>query len=292
MQQSYSGINPSIAEWKGQEITDFQEDLRIKVNARLSEKWFYTHMKSGKSSMPRIDMLNILSKYAGYANWDDFIFQNQAAFPNLVKVEQANRYFILVPVTAVIIVIVLFLFFKLFNTREYRFCFIDADTHEPITNGKTEVLLLMAKESPVNYRCGTDGCFRLRTDQSKIKMVVSSQYYRTDTITRILKKLELNETINLHANDYELMIHYFSMMKVDDWEKRKKLLENMIDDAAMIYQVMSDKEARGMALYNKQEFIDMMTVPSGGLRNLEILESRIQKEKIVVLRFRINSRKK
>jgi hypothetical protein len=60
----------------------------------------------------------------------------------------------------------------------------------------------------------------------------------------------------------------------------------------MIYQVMSDKEARGMALYNKQEFIDMMTVPSGGLRNLEILESRIQKEKIVVLRFRINSRKK
>jgi len=27
MLQSYPGINPSISEWKGQEIVDFQEEL-------------------------------------------------------------------------------------------------------------------------------------------------------------------------------------------------------------------------------------------------------------------------
>ena len=59
-----------------------------------------------------------------------------------------------------------------------------------------------------------------------------------------------------------------------DPEKRKNLLEAMIDDSVMIYQVVNDKEATGMALYNKQEFIGKMTMPSGSLRNIEILDSR------------------
>ena len=88
------------------------------------------------------------------------------------------------------------------------------------------------------------------------------------------------------------MIHYFSTMKVDDWEKRKRRLEAMIDDAAIIYQVVNDREATGMAIYNKQEFIDKMTMPSGSLKNIEILSSQLRDEKIMVLRFRINDRKK
>jgi len=123
-------------------------------------------------------------------------------------------------------------------------------------------------------------------------MVVTAQYYRTDTIVRILKKIDRNETINLHADDYALMIHYFSMMKVDDWEKRKKRLEEMFDDRAMIYQVFNDKDATGMALYNKHEFIDRMTMPSGSLKNIEILGSQFRDQKIMTLRFRINDRKK
>jgi hypothetical protein len=296
MQQSYPGINPSISDWKGQEIIDFQEELRIKVNARISEKWFYTHMKSGRASFPRIDMLNLLSRYAGYANWDDFVFKNSDSLPGeppaSPRHRSANRYFIMVPLLTLAIVCIFYGWFRLFNTREYTFCFFDADTREPITTSKIEIRLLPEGESPVNYAVGPDGCFKLKTDQSKVRMVVTAQYYQADTITRILKKLELNEMVSLHANDYALMIHYFSMMKVDDWEKRKKRLEAMIDDAAMICQVVNDKEATGMALYNKQEFIDRMTMPSGSLRNMEILDSKVRNEKIVVLRFRINDMKK
>lgn len=72
MMQSYPGIDSEISNWKGQEITDFQEDLLRKVNGQLSEKWFYTHMKGESESLPRIDVLNILSQYAGYSNWQDF----------------------------------------------------------------------------------------------------------------------------------------------------------------------------------------------------------------------------
>jgi hypothetical protein len=223
MQQSYPGINPVISEWKGQEITDFQEELFAKVSAHISEKWFYTHMKASNNTLPRIDVLNLLSRYAGYSNWDDFIFKNPGLAPSdsLPTGKSANRYFILVPALVLIIVCIFYGLFKLFNTREYQFCFYDADTKEAITNVKIEVRLLLDGESPVTGYCSSDGCFFLKTDKSLIRMVVLSPYYITDTIVRVVRKLDQKEIISLHANDYALMIHYFSQMKLDDWEKRR-----------------------------------------------------------------------
>ena len=59
-----------ISEWKGQWIVDFQEDLTAKAQGRVSEKWFYTYFRTTEvSKLPRIDMLNLLSRYAGYENW-------------------------------------------------------------------------------------------------------------------------------------------------------------------------------------------------------------------------------
>jgi len=287
MQQSYPGINPSISEWKGQEITDFQEELLNKVNANISEKWFYTHMKSAHASLPRIDVLNFLSRYAGYSNWDEFVFKNRELFPVVSSQKSADRFFIIIPALVLFVVCLFYLLFKLFNTQEYKFCFFDADTREPVTNGKIEICLLLENESPVTSYCSPDGCFLLKTDKSRIRMVISSPYYKTDTIVRILKKLNHNEIISLHANDYALMIHFFSQMKVADWEKRRSRLEKMIDDGAMIYQVFSDKKATGMDLFNKQEFIDKLTMPSGSLKNIEVLDTKLRDGKIIILRFRV-----
>jgi len=291
MQQSYPGINPSIEDWKGQEITDFQEDLRIKVNATISEKWFYTHMKSSQGTIPRIDVLNFLSKYAGYANWDDFIYNNKPVIPSIRNAKKANRLFILVPVLAAVILGTLFGIFKLFNTQEYRFTFVDADTHEPISSGKIEVILLQDGESPAHFLADSNGCFLLKTDKSKIQMVVNLPCYLTDTIVRIVKKMNRDELIMLKPDDYALMIHYFSTMKVDDWEKRRDRLREMINEDAMICQLISEKDNTGMAIYNKQEFIDKLTMPSGSLKNIEILGSQFIDGKLVVLRFRIKEKK-
>jgi hypothetical protein len=292
MQQSYPGINPSMAGWKGQEITDFQEELRIKVNANVSEKWFYTHMKSSHTALPRIDMLNFLSKYAGYTNWDDFVFKNKTLVTTGVYKNNSNHYFIIVPLLALVIVGILFGVFKLFNIQEYKFTIIDADTREPINGGKTEIILMLEGESPVHFLAGSDGVFNLKTDKSKIKMVVNSPCYQTDTIVRIVTKLNRHELIMLKPNDYELMIHYFSTMKVDDWEKRRKRLNEIIDEGAMIYQVINNKEATGMALYNKQEFIDKLTMPASTLKNIEILGTQYKNGKMMVLRFRTSDNTK
>ena len=292
MQQSYPGIDPSISEWKGQEITDFQEELLKKVNAHISEKWFYTHMKSACNSLPRIDVLNLLSRYAGYANWDDFVFRHREMETFLVvspkPTASPNRYFYLVPLLVIVVMAGFYGLFRLFNTREYRFNLYDADTREPITGIKIAVRLFPEGESPVDLISDTNGSFTLKTDKSIIRMIISNPYYHSDTISRILKKLNGEEIISLHADDFALMIHYFSKTNVADWEKRRRKLEQMIEDSAMICQVVNDREATGMELFTKQEFIDKLTMPSGRLKNLEILDTRYRNDRISALRFRVN----
>jgi len=291
MQQSYPGINPNMAEWKGQEITDFQEELLQKVNAHISEKWFYNHIKSQNESLPRIDILNLLSKYVGYANWDDFVFQNRDKVASKKIITKGSRYFVLVPLLLVSVMVILFFLFKLLSTQQFHFSFYDAHTHEAIISDQIEIKLLLENESPINYFADTVGNFFLKTDHSQIKMVVSAPYYKSDTIIRILKKFDREQKIGLHANDYALIIHYFSVMDVDDWQKRRNYLAKIFDDAAIIYQVLNNKNAPGMELYNKEEFIDKLTMPTRSLKHIEILETKFKDDKIMVLRFRINKKK-
>ena len=286
MQETFPGMNSNISEWKGQEIADFQEELLQKVNAHISEKWFYSHMKSVKDTLPRIDILNLLSKYAGYSNWDDFRFKNpgkEAIVTNTIK--KANRYFIYVPLLVLGILGILFFFFKMVSTKDYQFHFYDADTKEPVTNSIIEVSVLLEGESPVSYLCGPDGSFILRTDKINVHFVVKSPLYQTDTIIRILDKFHREEIVQLRPNNYAMMIQYLSTMNVKDWQKRRDQLNLMIADSALIYQVF-DKEAVGVDLYNKWEFINKLTLPSTGLKDIEILDTRYKGDKITLIRFK------
>lgn len=62
-----------ISKWKGIDIIYFQEDLRKKAKGNISEKSFYTYFKNSPvNKLPRIDMLNLLSIYAGYESWYEF----------------------------------------------------------------------------------------------------------------------------------------------------------------------------------------------------------------------------
>jgi len=285
MRQSYPGINPVISEWKGQEIVDFQEELSRNVNAHISEKWFYNHMKTDSPSLPRIDMLNLLSRYAGYANWDDFKYKHaDHSFP-VPSPSTSNRYFFYVPALVVVVLGILFLFFKLFSSREYTFRFYDADTAEPITNTIIEVSVLLPGQSPVSHLCRPNGSFTIKTDKTVIRFMVESPYYETDTIIRILDKFNRDETVKLRPDNYALMIHYFSTMNVKDWKDRRDQLSRMIADSALIFQVF-EKETIGVELYSKWEFINKLTLPSSGLKNIEILDTRYQEDKISMIRFR------
>jgi len=285
MQRTYPSVNSDISEWKGQEITNFQEELSASVNGHISEKWFYTHMKSGSGSLPRIDVLNLLSRYAGYQAWDDFIFRNKAEVSSISTLKRANRVFIIVPLLVVGVLTLLYLVFKIYNTHEYRFCFYDADTRESITNNIIEVSMLLPEESPVNFLCSQDGCLSLKTDQATVTLVVKTPYYHTDTVIRLLDRFKKEEMVRLRPNNYALMIHYFSRMNVKDWQQRRNQLDNMISDSALIYQVYGSGTA-GMELFTKWEFINKLTMPATSLNQIEILDTRYIGDRIMMLRFR------
>ena len=286
MQRSFPGINPNLSEWKGQEITDFQEDLFLKAKGRISEKSFYTHFKSGRETLPRIDVLNLLSRYAGYLNWDDFRFRHADTPLPAVTSGRANRVFILVPLATIGLLLLFIGLYRISGARHYAFSFYDADTREPLRD-PVELLLLSDRESPVSYLSGPDGSVVLKAVRGEVKLVVKSPYYLTDTITRILKKYNSRERIGLRQNDFAMMIRYFSEMKVDDWKRRREQLDRMFDDKAVICQVYRNKNGPGMALLNKEEFIDRLTMPSGSLRQIEVLDTRLFHEKIMILRFRV-----
>lgn len=79
----------NISKWKGIDIIYFQEDLRKKAKGNISEKSFYTYFKTSPVvKLPRIDMLNILSIYAGYNSWYEFKKQNLFAGELLAENEE------------------------------------------------------------------------------------------------------------------------------------------------------------------------------------------------------------
>ncbi|WP_415325305.1 hypothetical protein [Chryseobacterium sp. MMS23-Vi53] len=71
--KEYTPSFDDISKWKGIDIIYFQEDLRKKAKGNISEKSFYTYFKNSPvTKIPRIDMLNLLSIYAGYDSWYEF----------------------------------------------------------------------------------------------------------------------------------------------------------------------------------------------------------------------------
>jgi hypothetical protein len=285
MQRSYPGIPGDIGDWKGQEIIDFQEELKKRVNEHLSEKWFYLHMKSESGKLPRIDTLNLLSRFTGYAGWNDFIYQNKTSGKEKPHPDHSNRIFYLLPVLLLLLFGTVFLVIKLGTFREYRFCLVNQLTKKPVMGEQVEVIILRENDSPEYASCDSAGCFSTRTNKSRIRFVINAPYYRKDTIHFRLGSKDRYRIVPLRTNDFALMIHYLSNAKVVDWQARRAQLDMIFSDNAMIYQVLMDDDL-GMEVYNKWEFINKITLPAAGLKNLEIIETTFSGEQISALWFR------
>jgi hypothetical protein len=287
LQQHVPSVPPLIENWKGQDIVYFQDDLMNKVKGTISEKWFYTHLKLEGDKLPRIDMLNMLSRYVGYTDWNDFKEKKKQEIPNIIEksdLPKPKRKKFRLLALAIAICLIFVILFLVFRPRTYTFCFYDAVQQTLLTNQNIEIILLNEGESPIYKHCDK-GCFSVKSTKSKIRFIVKTPYYITDTITRILDNPERNEVVKLHANDYAMMIHFFSKSKIDDWQKRRKQLNLMFTENAQIYQMYGNEEL-GMELYNKTEFINKLTMPVRSLQNIEIIETIYTGNRISMLKFR------
>ena len=356
---NYTPSTEDISKWKGIDIIYFQEDLRKIAKGNISEKSFYTYFKNSPvTKLPRIDMLNLLSVYAGYASWYDFkknhlfadeilkdfeelsaeltheldeIVQKSAPYPAeniqkpkpetskpapettdseviLQKSTSENQFnkqesaqnsnnakttvplikkYLWIGISVVLAVIIAVLGFKdeLFSKKFY-YSFIDADRNSRI-NAELQVQILKEDESPILYIAKPNEPFVYTTKSKHLTMVVSSPYYRTDTIQRNLETAPEAENIELKPNDYAIMLFYYSK-SLKDLKRKRETLNYLISDNALIYQVY-DNETYGVETMDKQRYINLVTLPSTSLENLEVIDTKNDKDnKIIMIKFKID----
>ena len=282
----FPGASEQIQDWKGQTIHLFQDDLFEKVNQNISEKWFYNHMKTSTDKLPRIDMLNILSRYCGYVDWQDFIYRHRETSGIALQGKKANpnKIFIYVSLLTLLTVAIIYIFYSISSTRNYQFCFINADDRSSIRSENIKMELFQQNESPLYYNSDSTGCIEFWTNTIKCQFVITAPYYKRDTITRMLKKYKRHETIPLHVDDYALMLHYYSASDVVNWKKRKRQLNQIFHDNAIIYEVLSAGNT-GIEIYDKKEFIEKLMIPISSNKELDIIDIIYNEGKISKLRF-------
>lgn len=359
--ENHSPSFEEISKWKGIDIIYFQEDLRKIAKGNISEKTFYTYFKTSPvTKLPRIDMLNLLSVYAGYASWYDFkknhlfaeevlqereeaventatgdlipeastdsgiaqtneekrlptsssetdendILQksnsdNQVIKQNTSSLETYDtqysksaftviKKYVWLGISVLLALAVGLLIFKdeLFS-KKYYYSFIDADRNSKI-NAELQVQILKENESPILYSAKPNEPFVYTTKSKDLTMVVSSPYYRTDTIQRNLETAPEAENIELKPNDYAIMLFYYSK-SITDLKKKRVSLNYLISDNALIYQVF-DNQFYGVETMDKQRYINLVTLPSTSLENLEVIDTQTnQSGKIVMIKFKIGT---
>ena len=277
-----SASSIDISEWKGQDIILFQEDLQKRTKSSISEKSFYSYFKNTTEKLPRIDILNMLSQYCEYANWNDFKTKHTQ--------DNTSKKSLEIPLWVWIIAVIGFLSlsFYLFVPvkHTFRFCFIDQDRNQPITKIPIDIVVLNDKESPFHTKSDSMGCFLWKTTDDYIHFVVQSPYHKTDTIYRIASSGS-QEQVKVKTNDYALMLHYYANGKIEDWKHRRKELSRLISDDVIIFQVLP--YGLGIEMFSKEQFINTLTTPTETLKNIEIIESRRADGQIIKLKFRVKS---
>ena len=279
--------NPSdIRTWKGEDIRCFQNDLAEKVNGRVSEKWFYTHFKADRETVPRVDMLDLLSRYVGYDSWNDYRQQHSPEAAVLPPAPRAGqKAWVGIAAGVLLLSGLLGLYHWIQRPVTYRFCLMNAYDRQPVSPDEVSVRVLLEGESPYRLPVDAGGCLTVTTRNARVRLMVRSSYYKSDTLVRVLDKANPTEQVALETDDYAWMLRLFSRADVSDWQQRRAQLDSMFAPDARIYQLFAG-QAVGMELYNKQEFINKLTMPLRSLRQIEVLDIRYADDRIQVLRFK------
>ena len=325
--KNHSPSEEDISQWKGIDIVYFQEDLRKKVKGSISEKTFYTYFKSTNiDKLPRIDMLNMFSAYIGYRSWYEFkkSFSEETEVDTFAELEIEEKeeenaialldtkttenqpkekkvfsnikayIWVITSVVLALFIIVLLYSDSLFK-KSYQFCFTDADRGTAIQS-TINIKVIKENESPILYKVNSGECFYINTKDKTLRMEVSTPLYEKIEIFRNLEDAPEVEHIALKPDDYALMLYYYSTKDTDNSslehiKNRQQKLNHLISDNALIYQIF-DNEIYGVETLSKQKYIGLVTTPTQSLRNLKVLDTKIENGKIIAIKFKIENNEK
>lgn len=325
--ESNTASSKNISEWKGMDIVTFQEDVFNKTKSTVSEKWFYTYFKSDFKKLPRIDMLNLLAQYAGYSNWAEFVQTHENKEQEVVeeiKKDESHEVKLIEhqqPLTAetekleieekikeeigaespeskkktwilpslitsfVFVILLAVIYFGFMYKKSYEFCFIDADRNTFI---KEPIEITVARKGSTPLELYTEnGCIEFSSLEDTLIMTVNSTYYKKDTFKINLHQYQGKENIRLEPDDYKVMLRHYSKSS-QSVKERIKMLDEMIADDALIYQVY-DNEYFGVEVLSKKQYINLVSLPTTSLKNFTLIEAERKNGKIVKIKFKIHS---
>ena len=265
-------IRKEFKEWSGSDIQTFQIDLEEKCKSTVSEKWVYSHFKKQSEKLPRVDVLNLLSQYCGFKNWDDFIHQNKIEEPKNQK-KKGNW--------SIVLFIVVFLaaagLYILKPIKSHlTVLFTDAYTQKPVS---LKSLTYSFGKNETQY-ANRSLIFKVKNSDT---LKIDGPYYKSIESWVDISEMPDTLVIKVFPDDYAMMLNYFSRTEHTDWDKRKRQLETAIHNDAIIFQ--SHPQHEGIEMLNKDEFIDRLILPINSLKNLEIQDIVYKDEQIYNLRF-------
>lgn len=271
-----------LLDFRQEDIANFQHMLEEQEQDRVSEKWFYTHLKvEDNKKLPRIDTLNLLSRFVGFTSWEAFCFAQEQ--------QHGYKWRTWIMAATLLVLLLLTAAFRWWSSPDnsITLCFYDALRRMPITDVPVNMSIQYSSLTAFQgTKAPEEFCTTFPNVDRKATIICHAPYYRSDTLVIEHDQLPFEQDIYLRADDYALMIHYFSNSKVTDWKRRREQLAQVFSDEAVIYQ-LDPEGLRGMDILNKTDFINRMTIPSKSLRGVEVLETTYLDGKIIELRFTI-----
>jgi hypothetical protein len=208
---------------------------------------------------------------------------NQVESKTIKEKSSINKIALFASIFSILILVGIAVYVFFFQKKTYEFCFIDSDRQTLVKNS-VEVTILRQGFTPL-YLSSKTGCVQFESESDTIKMVVSTPYHKLDTLKINLHQYKQPEKILLEPDDYKVMLYYYSN-SAKDLKQRISKLNQMIDDNALIYQVY-DNDFFGVEILTKQQYINLVSLPTTSLKNYSLIESESKNGKIVKLKFKI-----
>lgn len=284
----YSG---TIQEFGNKEIAQLLDLVDEECNERVSEKWVYTHLKPQyNNKLPRKDMLSIFSCWLGYSGWDEFKYQNETVLTTANTSENSNTEHSKKSISKIayiaggllLLAIVVSIAFSINKYNSVQICFKDKYTKKIIESSRISVYSLHQGNNKSNLK-SADSCYTITTQTDSLHIAIESPYYKSDTLSIKVSSNKILYEYDLQPDDYAMMLRAYMNADVSDWNRRKKQLNDILHENAIIQEVMF--QDIGVEFLNKTEFINKITTPTKLVKQMEVIEIKYENKKIISLKY-------
>ena len=126
--QAYPHFQGKLTDFRQTDIANLQDLLEQRLQDRISENWSYTLLKVPQNEMlPRIDMLDLLTRFVGFESWEAYRFRFEKQRGN-----SRRKWTLVLSLIALLLVTAAFTYWPKPQQDTLELCFFDALRQEAI----------------------------------------------------------------------------------------------------------------------------------------------------------------